>query len=130
MRFDKGEYLARALPAGATDLGLQRKLKRIRMSLDWSRGKLTFSDPDTNTLLHTLKHTFTERLFPYISTVDKVPLKILPLKVRSSHHVRVLVLQLVQLFALLPQKQDSVVEEEINMYKLPMLWMSSRNRAA
>ncbi|XP_010766725.1 nuclear factor 7, brain-like [Notothenia coriiceps] len=87
MRFHKGEYSARALPAAATDLGLQRKLKRIRMSLDWSRGKLTFSDPDTNTLLHTLKHTFTERLFPYISTVDKVPLKILPLKVCVSKQV-------------------------------------------
>lgn len=29
----------------------------------------------------------------------------------SSHHVRVLVLQLVQLFALLPQEQDSAIEE-------------------
>lgn len=35
-----------------------------------------------------------------------------PERVRSrrSHHVGVLVLQLVQLFALLPQKQDSVYE--------------------
>lgn len=35
--------------------------------------------------------------------------------VGSSHHVGVLVLQLVQLFALLPQKQDSVVEEGDSM---------------
>lgn len=34
-----------------------------------------------------------------------------PFLVRSSHHVGVLVLQLVQLFALLPQKQDSLFPE-------------------
>lgn len=33
-------------------------------------------------------------------------------RVRSSHHVGVLVLQLVQLFALLPQKQDSAVAKK------------------
>ncbi|XP_037642426.1 nuclear factor 7, brain-like [Sebastes umbrosus] len=81
MRFHKGEYSARSLPATATDLRVQKKLQRIRVKLDLNRGKLSFSDPDTTTQLHTFKHTFTERLFPYISTVDTVPLKILPLEV-------------------------------------------------
>ncbi|XP_033505967.2 zinc-binding protein A33-like [Epinephelus lanceolatus] len=81
MWFYRGEYSARSLPGPFTPLQVQRKLQRIRVKLDWNRGELLFSDPDTSTHIHNLKHTFTERLFPYISTVDKVPLKILPLKV-------------------------------------------------
>ncbi|KAM9362026.1 zinc-binding protein A33-like [Symphorus nematophorus] len=79
MGFDEGKYKAESLSGPLTDLQVQKKLQRIRVNLDWNGGKLSFSDPETNTHIHTFTHTFTERMFPFILTVDK--LKMLPLKV-------------------------------------------------
>ncbi|XP_037643360.1 E3 ubiquitin-protein ligase TRIM39-like [Sebastes umbrosus] len=76
-----GDYSA-ASPSGPSSvLVVQKKLQRIRVNLNWNEGKLSFSDPDMNTHIHTFTHTFTERMFPYIHTVENLPLKVSPVKV-------------------------------------------------
>ncbi|XP_063069005.1 zinc-binding protein A33-like [Engraulis encrasicolus] len=74
----KGKYTAGAPPHEYHALTVQQRPQRIRVQLDWDRGKLTFTDPDNNTHLHTFTHTFTERVFPYFVTTQKIT--ILPVK--------------------------------------------------
>ncbi|XP_034546888.1 E3 ubiquitin-protein ligase TRIM39-like [Notolabrus celidotus] len=74
----RGEYSARSPSGPHTFLPVKNQLQRVRLSLDWDGGELSFSDPDTDTHIHTFKHTFTERMFPFISIKQ---MKILPMKI-------------------------------------------------
>ncbi|XP_060786513.1 E3 ubiquitin-protein ligase TRIM39-like [Neoarius graeffei] len=75
------EYGAISTPDTGTHLSVAQKLQRIRVKLDWDRGKLSFSDPLTNTHLHTFTHTFTDKLLPVLGVDHKEsPIKILPLE--------------------------------------------------
>ncbi|KAL6483753.1 hypothetical protein MHYP_G00086250 [Metynnis hypsauchen] len=59
-------------------------LQRVRVQLDWDRGKVTFTDLLTNTHLHTITHTFTERVLPFFFNASDRPLRILPVKTSVS----------------------------------------------
>ncbi|XP_059183026.1 nuclear factor 7, brain-like [Centropristis striata] len=78
------DYYSWSASDDRTELVVQEKPQRIRVNLDWNRGKLSFSDADTNTHIHTFTHTFTERMFPYFyngDDEDHLPLQVLPVKV-------------------------------------------------
>ncbi|XP_051761784.1 E3 ubiquitin-protein ligase TRIM39-like isoform X2 [Ctenopharyngodon idella] len=76
-----GEYKAHVPPQSPTLLPVKEKLQRIRVHLDWDSGKLSFSDPLTDTHIHSFTHTFTERLFPFFGVGCNIsPLLILPVK--------------------------------------------------
>ncbi|KAJ8372930.1 hypothetical protein AAFF_G00275800 [Aldrovandia affinis] len=80
-----GEYTV--VTSSRIGLIVKRKPQRIRVRLDWDRGKLSFSDPSDNTPLYTFKHSFTERLFPFfrLGWSGYSPLQICPLKASLTH---------------------------------------------
>ncbi|XP_063056048.1 zinc-binding protein A33-like [Engraulis encrasicolus] len=89
MSYANGDLCQWATPQPKHILTLTQKPTRIRVKLDWSRGMLSFFDSDSNTHLHTFRHYFTERVFPYLCTNNKVsPLRVLPVKtsVRVEQH--------------------------------------------
>nr|XP_040060492.1 zinc-binding protein A33-like [Gasterosteus aculeatus aculeatus] len=75
--FSMGSYKALYPSAQPINLSLREKLQRIRVHLDWEKG-LFFFDADTKKPIFTFSHKFTQKLFPYISSSNKLPIKILP----------------------------------------------------
>ncbi|XP_036418943.1 E3 ubiquitin-protein ligase TRIM39-like [Colossoma macropomum] len=80
LEYYSGKYSIRC--PGQSDLSLspKEKLQKVRVQLDWDRGKVTFTDLLPNTHLHTITHTFTERVLPYFFNGSDHPLRILPVK--------------------------------------------------
>ena len=79
--FRDGKYRAHTPSVTDEVLFVKKPLQFIRMQLDWNRGKLSFFDLETYTHIYTFTHTFTERLFPFVSTLNTKPLNILPVEV-------------------------------------------------
>ncbi|XP_050956735.1 E3 ubiquitin-protein ligase TRIM35-like [Labeo rohita] len=64
---------------GLPELGgfhVKQDLERVRVDLNYNRGTVSFSDPVTNTHLHTFTTTFTDTVFPFFCTAKS--LRILP----------------------------------------------------
>ncbi|XP_073704248.1 zinc-binding protein A33-like [Garra rufa] len=55
---------------------VEQDLERVRVYLDYDRGTVSFSDPVTNTHLHTFTTTFTDTVFPFFCCFPS--LRILP----------------------------------------------------
>ncbi len=64
---------------------VKQDLERVRVDLDYDRGTVSFSDPVTNTHLHTFTTTFTHTLFPFFCTSDS--LRILPFNSQEMLHL-------------------------------------------
>lgn len=79
--FSEGKFTAFSASEHEKVLPVKKMVKKIRVHLDFDRGKLSFSDYDTDTNIHTFTHNFTNTLFPYIYTENPLPVKILPVKV-------------------------------------------------
>ncbi|XP_051744588.1 E3 ubiquitin-protein ligase TRIM39-like [Ctenopharyngodon idella] len=62
----------------ANEFPVKKKLERVRVNLDYDRRTVSFSDPVTNTHLHTFTTTFTETVFPFFCNSDYPSLRILP----------------------------------------------------
>ncbi|XP_041666153.1 nuclear factor 7, ovary-like [Cheilinus undulatus] len=79
-----GTYRTHSPSHPDTVLSVQTEPKRIRVNLDCNRGELSFSDPDTNTLIHSFTHISTDRMLPVIYYGSNSSLQILPEKISVS----------------------------------------------
>ncbi|XP_072542749.1 E3 ubiquitin-protein ligase TRIM35-like [Salminus brasiliensis] len=79
--YNSGTYQARSTPQPDIFPSVSQKVQRVRVQLDWDRGELSFSDPLTNTHLHTFTHTFTERVFPLFYTISSLSVNSVKLSV-------------------------------------------------
>ncbi|XP_030611182.1 tripartite motif-containing protein 35-like [Archocentrus centrarchus] len=62
---------------------VKKSLQRIRVQLDYDRGKVSFSSPEDTTHICTHKHTFTEKLFPYFNIGKSGDAKICDIKIHQ-----------------------------------------------
>ncbi|KAF7698889.1 E3 ubiquitin-protein ligase TRIM39-like [Silurus meridionalis] len=79
--FSNGKYGKGYAPEILTPLRVNKAIQRIRVQVDFDKGKVIFIDSAQNTCLHIFKQSFRERVFPYFySHCRNHPLRILPAK--------------------------------------------------
>lgn len=76
--FRNGKYIAYAPSLVEKVLTLKQPPQRIRVELDWDRGKVSFTDSQTGSHIYTFTHTFDAKVFPFINTVNPNNIKISP----------------------------------------------------
>ncbi|KAK2890805.1 hypothetical protein Q8A67_013448 [Cirrhinus molitorella] len=83
--FHNGTYGQSRSGEFLTPLAVKQKVQRIRVQLDWDEGRVSFFNSLTDTHLHTFKHTFSERVFPYFCNVcPSQALRILPVEMAPA----------------------------------------------
>ncbi|XP_073676481.1 zinc-binding protein A33-like [Garra rufa] len=81
VRYKDSKYSSKSPDQTLTLLSVKEKLQRVRVHLDYDRGKVSFSNPLTNICLCTFTTTFTETVFPFLyNYCTTSPLRILPVK--------------------------------------------------
>nr|NP_001082868.1 tripartite motif containing 35-19 [Danio rerio]AAI62322.1 Si:ch211-284p22.1 [Danio rerio]AAI62333.1 Si:ch211-284p22.1 [Danio rerio]CAM56510.1 novel protein similar to vertebrate tripartite motif-containing (TRIM) family [Danio rerio] len=85
--FSTGVWSVRYNTAVGSGFTVKQDLECVRVDLDCDRGTVSFSDPVTNTHLHTFTTTFTESVFPFFWCGSLVYLRILPLSSQSKLHL-------------------------------------------
>ncbi|XP_052386925.1 E3 ubiquitin-protein ligase TRIM35-like [Carassius gibelio] len=86
--FCNGKYGKGYSPQILTLLRVNQRIQRIRVQLDWDKGKVTFTDSGRNIGLHVFKHTFTERVFPYFySHCMQQPMRIMPIETTVEAYI-------------------------------------------
>lgn len=80
VRFCSGTFTAFSPSCPGSVLPPRDRVRRVRVHLDWDRGELSLTDPETNSAIHSFRHAFTDRLYPYINTWGDLPLRILPVR--------------------------------------------------
>ncbi|KAK2861658.1 hypothetical protein Q5P01_001191 [Channa striata] len=71
------EYTAHSSLGPTTSLPV-KKIKKLRVHLDWTDRKLTFSDAETDTHLQTFTHTFTDEVIPCATKLNELQMMQLP----------------------------------------------------
>ncbi|XP_056097951.1 E3 ubiquitin-protein ligase TRIM35-like [Rhinichthys klamathensis goyatoka] len=81
VRYKNSKYGSQSPEQPDTVFTVKQKLQRVRVQLDYDRGTVSFSDPETNTHLLTFTHTFNDTVFPFLyNRCTTSPLRILPVK--------------------------------------------------
>uniref|UniRef100_A0A4W5KX50 Tripartite motif containing 35-13 n=1 Tax=Hucho hucho TaxID=62062 RepID=A0A4W5KX50_9TELE len=73
-----GVYLEMSPKPNLHQLKVDHLSQKMRVHLDWAKGKLSFFDLDKNTHIHTITHTFTKTVYPIFHHCKT--LRILPVK--------------------------------------------------
>uniref|UniRef100_A0A672PNU2 Uncharacterized protein n=1 Tax=Sinocyclocheilus grahami TaxID=75366 RepID=A0A672PNU2_SINGR len=83
--YKNNKYFSYYQDQAYTPISVKEKLQRVRVLLDWDGGKVSFSDPVTDTHLCSLTINFTERLFPFFSSICVTcSLRILPVQICAT----------------------------------------------
>ncbi|XP_052430676.1 nuclear factor 7, brain-like isoform X1 [Carassius gibelio] len=89
VRYKNSKYSSKSPDQPWTVFTVKEKPQRVRVQLDCDRGKVSFSDPQTNICLCSFTTTFTETVFPFLyDRCTTSPLRILPVKliVTTENH--------------------------------------------